>query len=512
MEHFKLSHTLGRKVLVYILLVSSLLSVIATAIQLYSDYRYDVAELEREFIAIEASHLDSLALNLWDFQDKAIEQQLMGIQSLPFINYVHLSTPQGTNYSAGEPILSHEKSQKFDVIYQGEYIGRLQVDANYQPIYDRLKQKVWVILFTQFVKTMLAALAIIAIVYWLITRHIYKIEAYATDFTVKQIDQELKLDGQRKRSDELDTLVNSLNNMRLLVKNEFKLRRESERQLNEFNHHLERKVQVRTEELETSLQQLKDTQATLVQAEKMVALGQLVAGIAHEINTPLGIGVTANSVMLDGVKNVITELSEGKLTKAQLEQFLTDQEGTSVMLQRNLDRAVELIKNFKSVAVNQTSENLHHCNIEQLINEVLTTVKTMFKGKDYNIEVNVPSEFTLYTYPSAWTQILNNLLINSHLHGFEFSRTGNISINIQMQGKRFIMTFQDDGAGIREDIINNVFDPFVTTKRGHGGSGLGLNILFNLVFEKLNGKVEVENLTQGCRFTFDCPVEIRGYR
>lgn len=495
----------------YILLVSSLLSIIATAIQLYSDYRYDVTELEREFIAIETSHLDSLALNLWDFQDKAIEQQLVGIQSLPFINYVYLTTPQGSEYSAGEPLQSHEKSQKFDIVYKGEQIGRLQVDANYQEIYDRLKQKAWVILFTQFVKTMLAALAIVAIVYWFITRHIYKIEEYATDFTVKQIDQELMLDGNRKQKDELDELVNALNNMRLLVKNEFKLRLESEQQLSEFNHHLERKIQVRTQELENSLSQLKETQATLVQSEKMVALGQLVAGIAHEINTPLGIGVTANSVLLDGVKNVTKELSEGSLTKSQLEQFLTDQEETAVMLQRNLDRAVELIRSFKSVAVNQTSDKLHSCDINQLITEVLATVKTMFKGKDYNIEVDVPKGFYLYTYPGAWTQILTNLLLNSHIHGFEFNRTGNILIKIEADAERFYMTYQDDGAGIREDIINNVFDPFVTTKRGHGGSGLGLNILFNLVFEKLNGRVKVKNLEQGCQFTFDCPMNVKKF-
>lgn len=511
MEHLKLSHALGRKVLVYILLVSSFLSIVATAIQLYSDYRYDVDELEREFVAIEASHLDSLALNLWDFQDKAIEQQLAGIQSLPFINYVYLSTPQGNIYSAGEQLSSREKSQKFDVIYKGEKIGQLQVDANYQEIYDRLVQKAWVILLTQFVKTMIAALAITAIVYWFITRHIYKIEEYATGFTVDKIDKEFKLDGTRKRQDELDELVVALNNMRLLVKNEFKLRLETEHQLSEFNQHLERKIKVRTQELETSLNQLTETQATLVQSEKMVALGQLVAGIAHEINTPLGIGVTANSVMLDSVKAVSKELTEGNLTKTQLEQFLQDQEETAIMLQRNLDRAVELIRSFKSVAVNQTSDNLHNCDIEQLISEVIATVQTMFKGKDYNISLDIPAGFTLHTYPAAWTQILNNLLMNSHLHGFEFSHTGNISIKIKVEKSRFVMTYEDDGAGISEQIINNVFDPFVTTKRGHGGSGLGLNILFNLVFEKLNGTVVVENLDKGCRFTFDCPLEISKY-
>lgn len=509
MEHLTLTHVLGRKVLVFILLVSSVLSLLATTVQLYSDYRYDLSELEQEFIAIEASHLNSLALNLWDFQDKAVEQQLAGIQSLPFINYVDLSTPQGTNYTLGEKLEERDKSQHFEIFYRGEKIGDLLVEANYQEIYDKLMQKAWVILLTQFVKTLLAAMAIVSIVYWFITRHVYKIEEYASSFNLHKLDDELKLDGNRDDRDELDSVVDALNEMRLLIKNEFQLRIESEQRLHEFNQDLELKIKQRTQELEQSLTRLQDTQANLVQSEKMVALGQLVAGIAHEINTPLGISVTANAVMLDGVTETLKQMQQGNLTKAELERFFEDQEETSAMLQRNLLRAVDLIKSFKSVAVNQSSDSLLICNIEQLINEVLATVRTMFKAKKYQINLDVPKEFSLRTYPSAWTQILTNLLMNSHIHGFEQQMTGNISIAIKQVGTNYVLTYEDDGEGIPEALISKVFDPFVTTKRGSGGSGLGLNILFNLVFEKLNGNVKVENLEQGCRFTIDCPIEIR---
>ena len=499
---------LGRKILVFILLVSSVLSLLATTVQLYSDYRYDLTELEQEFIAIEASHLSALALNLWDFQDKAVEQQLAGIQSLPFINHVELTTPQGTNYSLGNKLDSRDKSQHFEIFYQGEKIGDLTVEANYQEIYDKLMQKAGVILLTQFVKTLIAALAIVSIVYWFITRHVYKIEEYVSAFDLKKLDEELILDGNRNDSDELDSVVEALNNMRLLVKNEFRLRIESEQQLSEFNHHLELKIRKRTEELEQSLSRLKETQANLVQSEKMVALGQLVAGIAHEINTPLGISATANAVMLDSVIDASEKVEQGALTKAELERFFADQQETSAMLQRNLERAVNLMRSFKSVAVNQSNDSLLTCNIEQLVNEVLSTVTTMFKSKKYHIKLDVPKGFSLRTYPSAWTQILTNLLMNSHTHAFEHQITGDISIHIKQLGSNYQLTYQDDGTGIPEHIIDKVFDPFVTTKRGSGGSGLGLNILFNLVFEKLNGTVKVENLDQGCRFTIECPIDV----
>ncbi len=508
MEHLKLTHVLGRKVLVFILLVSSVLSLLATTVQLYSDYRYDLTELEQEFIAIETSHLSALSLNLWDFQDKAVEQQLAGIQSLPFINYVNLSTPQGSNYILGEKLETGDKSQHFEIFYQDEKIGVLLVEANYQEIYDKLMQKAWIILLTQFVKTLIAAMAIVSIVYWYITRHVYKIEEYASSFDLRKLDHELVLDGNRNDKDELDSVVDALNNMRLLVKNEFRLRIESEQQLSEFNHHLELKIKQRTQELETSLTRLKETQANLVQSEKMVALGQLVAGIAHEINTPLGISATANAVMLDSANDTFDKVQQGTLTKAELERFFADQQETSAMLQRNLERAVNLIKSFKSVAVNQSNDSLLTCNIEQLVTEVLATIQTMFKSKRYDIDLDVPKDFSLLTYPSAWTQILTNLLMNSHTHGFENQMTGAIAIKIKQVGKNYVLVYEDNGVGIPEHLLDKVFDPFVTTKRGNGGSGLGLNILFNLVFEKLSGKVKVENLEQGCRFTIECPIEI----
>lgn len=506
MQHLTLTHLLGRKVLIYILLASTVLSLFVTAIQLYNDYRYDLAELEQELLAIEASHLDSLSLNLWDFQDKAIEQQIGGIQRLPFINYVHLSTPQGEVYQAGSAKLATDDSHIFDVVHNQELIGTLRVDADYQVIYNKLWQKAWLILLTQFVKTLLVGFAIVSIVYWLVTRHIYKIEQYASEFNLHKVDDELSLDGERKTKDEIDALVTALNNMRLLVRREFQLRLDSELRLQDFNLHLERKIEQRTQELERSVKQLQETQSSLVQSEKMVALGQLVAGIAHEINTPLGISVTANAVVLDSLRRISELSQQGQLTKQELDEFFQDQLETGLMLQRNLDRAVSLMKSFKSVAVNQSTDSSLECELTQLTQEVLAAVRTMFKAKHYQIDLQAPESLTISTYPSAWTQILTNLLMNSHIHGFEDSRDGNIKIQISRDNDHLVLVYEDDGKGIPEDIIDKVFDPFVTTKRGNGGSGLGLHILFNLVSEKLQGRVQVENLTQGCRFTIRCPL------
>lgn len=511
MDLLQLTHVLGRKVLLYILIVSSILTLLTTSIQLYSDYRYDISEIETRFQEIESSHLDSLALNLWDFQDKAVEQQLSGIQRLPFINYVQLNTPQGATYDVGSIVNKDTISRMFEVKYEGIVIGFLRVDANYNEIYTKLIQKTGIILLTQLFKTLLAALAIVSIVYWFITRHIYKIAKYGSDFSLSKLETSLKLEGNRKHKDELDHLVDSLNTMREIIKSEFERRQALEAELNNFNHELELQVKSRTLELESSITQLQDAQYDLVRSEKMAALGQLVAGVAHEINTPLGISITAQSVLTENLEHLSLAIKKGSLSKSKLLNYIEEQKETSEMLERNLFRAIELIKSFKSVAVNQTSDSFLDCEFEKLISEVLATVQTMFKARDYKIEVTTPKNLYLLTYPGVWVQILTNLLMNSHIHGFENKPDGQIKILVEVFESNYRLTYQDDGNGIPSDIIDRVFDPFVTTKRGKGGSGLGLNILFNLVYEKLNGSVQVKNLEQGCMFVIECPINLKAH-
>lgn len=496
---------LAKKIVIYILICSSCLTLIATGGQLYNEYRYDVDLLKKRFDIITTSHLDSLAANLWDFQDPIVEQQLLGIVNLPDVNLARITTPQGKNYQVGDYFPGQVESKEIPIDYQGNTIGILYVEMNYQEIHQQLLQKTGVILITQFIKTLIIASIIIAIIHYLITRHLSRIASFSRALTMKNLDRPLILPGKIPQTDELDNLVMAINDMRQTLIEDNSRRREAELAVQRLNLELEDKVRQRTRQLEDSIEELHLTRENFIQAEKMAALGQLVAGVSHEINTPLGICITANSSLQDDAKKLATAFEDGTLSKSKLQSFLEKQNDSLGIVQRSLLRADELVASFKSVAVNQGHDTALPQQMKELFNDIISAVSTLFKHQDYRIKLSVPDELVLVTYAGAWHQILTNFLMNSHIHGFEGKQQGNINISLMADDQQITFQYQDDGCGIPESMLNKVFEPFVTSKRGKGSSGLGLNIVYNLVHSQLGGSVKVINQAQGCGFKIRIP-------
>ena len=289
---------------------------------------------------------------------------------------------------------------------------------------------------------------------------------------------------------------------------------QAENALLELNGELEVKVFDRTAKLEQSNVQLQQSiddltlaKDQLVQSEKMASLGQLVAGVAHEVNTPLGICITSISALKEKVDGINDAVENQKLTKSQLQKTLGMLSEYQQIIERSLNKAVNLIRGFKSVAVEYHTDPELNINLAQHVTDVVTTVKTLFKHKQYNISIQVDPEFEFVTFPSAWNQILTNFLMNSHLHGFEGRNDGDIDITFAQEGQYLILTYSDNGRGINDEIKKRIFDPFVTTKRGQGGSGLGLNIVFNLVSSKLGGTIHSPDIDDGCCFIVRVPID-----
>lgn len=501
-----IQHALGKKILLCILLCSSVFTMATTLIQLYSDYRYDINAIEENLEEVQSIHLKNLAVSLWDFQDNAINQQLTGLLQIKAFQYVSLTTPYGDAYQAGSLKNTQETNRmSFDVNYNQEKIGTLELVVSYDEVYTKLRNKVWLVLSIQFIKTFLVALCIMVIVYWLVTRHIYKLVDLSKNALPENLDKPFKLDGERKRKDELDLLVDTLNETRLNLKKDIEKREHAESELKRLNDELEHIILERTVELEQTIFSLEQTQKELVQSEKMASLGQLVAGVSHEINTPLGIVVTATSGIRENVEGLETKLLAANLTKKQLVDYISQQNQALTITEKSLDRAINLINNFKTISVNQTSDTLINTQMSPLLEEITNTVQTLFKQENYTIELDVPASGELTTYPGAWAQIVTNLLMNSHLHGFEHQTHGTVKLSLTFLHDQWLFTYEDNGCGIPEAIFDSVFDPFVTTKRGKGGSGLGLNIVFNLAYSLLEGSIAVENLEEGCRFTMKGP-------
>lgn len=507
------NNKLSRRVFVYIFLCSAFLSLCSTFVQLYVDFQDGIAALERRFENIEASYYRSISTSLWDFNEPLVEQQIAGIVQLPDIRHVKITTSFGKIYQVGEMDIPAEKVASSPIVFDENLIGTIVVSADYQDIYKYLKQKAGFILLGEFIKVFIVAFCTFFIVHWLITRHLYRITQYSKAMSGRNLDAPLTLENRNKNTDELDELVDAINSMREALKNDILKLEDAENALINLNGDLEIKVYERTakladsnDQLQKSLDELTVAKDQLVQSEKMASLGQLVAGVAHEVNTPLGICVTSVSALKEKVNELNTALEEGKLTKSQLTSILAMFTEYEEIIERSLNKAVELIRGFKSVAVEQHTDPEIYINLAQHVNDVVNTVSTLFKQKKYTINVDVDSDLNLVTYPSAWNQILTNFLMNSHIHGFEHSLTGDISVDFKVVGNSLVLTYQDNGLGLSSDVKNKIFDPFVTTKRGMGGSGLGMNIVYNLVNTKLNGNIDIVDIEQGCCFVVTVPM------
>jgi signal transduction histidine kinase/PAS domain-containing protein len=273
--------------------------------------------------------------------------------------------------------------------------------------------------------------------------------------------------------------------------------KQHEDSLKELNEKLEQKVALRTAEiskkneaLESAMSQLEIAQEELVESEKMASLGNLVAGISHEINTPLGIAVTAITHNQDCLIEMQNKLDNKTLSQDDLVQSNKNQKEGYRLVLKNLDRANHLIASFKQVAVDQSSETQREIEITEYIHEVMNSVKPLFNKKAIDVVMHGPEALAINTYPGPIYQIITNLVNNSVLHAFEHQDTGEIRIEISILEGRICLNYFDNGKGMDLYMLKHIFDPFVTSKRNQGGSGLGMNIVYNLVTQVLKGEIK----------------------
>lgn len=285
-----------------------------------------------------------------------------------------------------------------------------------------------------------------------------------------------------------------------------------------LNEELEKRVKERTLQLENtnkalkdSLDELKIAQKQLVQSEKMAALGGLVAGVAHEISTPLSVGITAASFLEDRTTAFVQRYDQGAVEPTLLQKYVTIAAESSNMILNNLNRAAELVKSFKQVAVDQTVEDLRKFHVKTYIQELLVSLRPHLKKGRQTISFVCPDDLQLISFPGALSQIITNLVMNSLIHGFEDKEEGKIYLEFRPEGDKVALIYSDDGKGMDQETLGKIFDPFFTTKRSHGGTGLGMHILYNLVTQTLGGQMECTSTPgEGVIFIIQLPVN-RGH-
>ncbi|XQW84591.1 ATP-binding protein [Thalassotalea piscium] len=312
---------------------------------------------------------------------------------------------------------------------------------------------------------------------------------------------------------EIDMLAKNINILLSRTEKHMAKLQLAEQQGIERTQELEAKIINRTtalkesnHELLSTLEKLHQFQDQLVESGKMASLGDMVAGVAHEVNTPIGLGVTASTLLSDRLLEMKRHFEDKTLKSSQLKRFFDEGQENVGIIYRNLKRAAELISSFKKVAVDQSTEDIRQFSMTELIEEVLLTLAPQIRVTPYKVEFDCPDDLLVVSKPGPINQILINLILNSILHAFENRETGTIAIAVSSLDDTININFKDDGNGIDKAMINKIFEPFTTTKRGSGGSGLGLHLVYNLVTQALGGTIKIESSSgKGTEFTIIFP-------
>jgi len=399
------------------------------------------------------------------------------------------------------------------VEFESKKIGYIYIRASLDELNKYMQSR---ILFD----LLIALIALICA--YFISRHLQKrftapIETLLTIVQKVTKDKNYAIRVPTTEIEELHMLGRAINNMMDKIEHQINKVQAAEQEIRQLNQGLEQKINERTVALKSSNQDLLNTLETLhqyqnqiVETEKMASLGQMVAGVAHEVNTPIGLGVTASTLMQDKLADIQKSFDEKKLTSSQLAKFLTDSKENLGIIYRNLERAASLIRSFKQVAVDQSNENRRQFNMLQLINEVILSLRPNLKKTQHEVVIECDPRLDIDSKPGPVNQILINLIMNSLIHAFEHIEHGTITISVKVDLNRCFIHYRDNGGGVPEHIKKRIFDPFVTTKRGEGGSGLGMHLVYNLVTQALNGKISLEStLGNGVDILFDFPVIVK---
>lgn len=282
--------------------------------------------------------------------------------------------------------------------------------------------------------------------------------------------------------------------------------KDTERALRRANDQLASGMAERGQALDAAQSSLNQAISQLEQSEKLAALGQLVAGVAHELNTPIGNSLMAATSFVDRVREFEAALAQGNLRRSMLEDFIRFSREAADLVHANLERAAELISAFKEVTVDQTTMQRRPFLLHELVAKVCATMAHRLRQGQHRFELLVPEGLTLDSHPGALEQLLTNLIDNSLLHGFEGRRGGCIRIEAHAGAAELMLSYQDDGRGMGAEAARRIFEPFYTTKLGQGGTGLGMHIAHNLVSTVLGGQISLHTAPeQGARFEISLP-------
>jgi signal transduction histidine kinase/CheY-like chemotaxis protein len=274
-------------------------------------------------------------------------------------------------------------------------------------------------------------------------------------------------------------------------------------------HDLDTKVKEKTKKIKHQLKELQNAQARLIQSEKLAGLGGMVAGVSHEINTPVGMALTGITHLMDETSILKTQYENNEMTEENFTDFIAHLMELHRSILINLERAANLVKSFKQVAVDQSSGENRAFRLKEYIQEVLISLQNRIKKTHHKIEVKIDEDLVIDSNPGAFSQIITNLILNSLIHAFVDDEKGIIEISANIVDNTLYLQYKDNGKGMEKETLEHIFEPFFTTNRLGGGSGLGMNLVYNIIKEKLQGEIIINSeVNKGT--TVDIEVPLKG--
>ncbi|WP_229214795.1 sensor histidine kinase [Duganella sp. HH101] len=526
-----------------------LVTVVVTLVQLAAEYKHTKERVVLEIRAMQQTFGPGIADAMWRFNEDILRGILSGMSELPVVAGIKVADDHGKLVRAvgtvldggvklhagadgqlqrepdSDALFAEVFSQDFPIVFndengQSRVIGTWTVYSNQRIIVKQVEYGFFLILVNSVIKTCALWFIFLFVVRRYLGQPLRQLSQFVGQLNIDNLGDRVFVLNDRGQH-ELHQLTNKLNEMVANIKasvaeneqlyRQLQVEQTATRQLNET---LERRVAERTADLVTAnkdlaqaLDTLRIAQGELVNSEKLAALGSLVAGVAHELNTPIGNGLLAATVLADKTRQFSSDYSSG-LTRRTTEAYISDMTQITELVVRNIARSAELVTSFKQVAVDQTSSQRRRFLLASVVSENIKALLPTINKTAFTVEQAVPGDIDMDSYPGPIGQVLINLVNNAIVHGFEGRSQGTITIDAALAEPGWLeLRISDDGVGIVAEHIGRIYDPFFTTKLGAGSSGLGLNISHNIVTGLLGGKIRVNSQAgNGTTFILHLPL------
>jgi len=498
------------RVILYFAIASFALSLLLAVSVGVWNYHGETQEFQGRLQDIRKSYSESLGSSLWFYDEIQIRSQVKGIMNLEAVRYVRVTDQLNMNVEQGSRP-HHSEIQTIPISFNDKQIGILEIAFDRDKVIHIAWNAALSGMIVQLVSLMLLAIVLGYIVHKLINRRIGLLAQELKDRASLATFSPLSV-YHGETQDEIDQLIRAFNALGEQMNNELVQKNQAQQQLKTINLELEDRVAERTNNLQRTVDELNQTlaelsaaQTKLIESEKLSSLGGMVAGIAHEINTPLGLCITIQSYINDNYQTMRKAFAANEIRRQDFNEFINMMDESLSILDKNLQRAAHLIKSFKQVSEDQTGEHIRRFGLADYLHEILETLSPKFKQNNHKVEIDCADTLWMETYAGAISQIITNLIMNSLLHGFENRDDGLIRIQAAEAKGDIIIRYSDNGKGLSNEARIKIFDPFYTTKRGQGGTGLGMHLVYNIIHQRLNGSIQIEESEEGAAFRMTIP-------